>query len=86
MCVGGGEGGRLKAAAGSASAFNLPPHSPRGVPRMAGGPPSRQGTGDLGGDAEHKEGQKNTTTIILLDAGFVNAVAIVSVTDQETKA
>lgn len=73
MCVW-GEGDRLKAA--PASAFNFPPHSPRGVPRMAGGPPSRQGTGNLGGDAEHKEGHKNTTTIILLDAGLDNPVAI----------
>lgn len=76
VCVCVGEGDRLKAAAGSASAFNFPPHSPRGVPRMAGGPPSRQGTGNSGGDAEHKEGQKNTTTIILLDAGLDNPVAL----------
>lgn len=75
LCVW-GEGDRLKAAAGSASAFNFPPHSPRGVPRMAGGPPTRQGTGNLGGDAEHKEGQKNTTTIILLDGGLDNPVAL----------
>lgn len=77
----GGDGWQADSYSSCCLCLKPPTHCPRGVPWVAGGPPSKQGTGVLGGDAEHKKSGKNDTNskVILLDVGVDNSAALVPI-------